>query len=203
MTITAQDFLMGTGSKTAKFPTVGTSVTGQIVREPEVGQQTEFGTGKPLTWDDGRPRLQLIVQVQTTAREDAEDDGVRSIYVKGKSLTNAVRDAVRKSGAPGLEVGGTLTVTYIGDGKADRGMPPKLYTATYTRPTAGAVNEFLNGGNEPVPVVSTATGQPVVHQQPVPTASVDAPPAGMDPAVWAQMDTDQRAKVRAALGLAQ
>lgn len=177
MTITAQDFLMGSGSKSAKFPTVGTTVTGQIVREPEVTQQTEFGTGRPLTWDDGKPRLQLVVQIQTSERDpqDVEDDGVRAIYVKGKSLTNAVRDAVRKAGAQGLEVGGTLTVTYVGDGEADRGMPPKLYTATYQRPTPTA--DFLNSG------------------QPAGTA-----PAGVDPALWAQMSTDQRAKLRAAMG---
>jgi hypothetical protein len=147
----AQDFLMsGGGAKSAKFSTVGTSVTGPIVREPEVAQQTEFGTGRPLFWDDGKPRNQLVVQIQTDQRDDADDDGVRAIYIKGKSLTNAVREAVKAAGAPGLEVGGVLTVTYVGDGKADRGMPPKLYTAAYRRATAQAANAFLAAG-EPAP----------------------------------------------------
>jgi hypothetical protein len=140
----AQDFLMsGSGAKAAKFPTPGTTVSGPIVREPEVVQQTEFGTGKPLFWDDGKPRNQLVVQIGTDARDDADDDGVRSIYIKGKSLTNAVREAVKAAGAPGLEVGGILSITYTGDGKAERGMPPKLYTAEYRRATAQAANAFL------------------------------------------------------------
>jgi hypothetical protein len=147
----AQDFLMsGGGAKAAKFPTAGTAVSGPIVREPEVAQQTEFGTGKPLFWDDGKPRNQLVVQIQTDQRDDSEDDGVRSIYIKGKSLTNAVREAVKAAGAPGLEVGGVLTITYTGDGKAERGMPPKLYTAQYRRATAQAANTFL-AASEPAP----------------------------------------------------
>lgn len=151
----AHDFLMsGDGAKSAKFPTPGTTVTGAIVREPEVAQQTEFGTGKPLFWDDGKPRNQLVVQIQTDARDDADDDGVRSIYIKGKSMTNAVREAVKTTGAAGLEVGGVLSVTYTGDGKAERGMPPKLYTAQYRRAAAQAANTFLADSG---PVTAPAT----------------------------------------------
>jgi len=57
----ANAFLMGTGIPSAKFPTVGTTVTGTIVREPELQQQTDFDTGEPLTWPDGRPRMQVRV----------------------------------------------------------------------------------------------------------------------------------------------
>jgi len=189
MTITAQDFLMGGGSKSAKFNTIGASVSGYIVREPEVKQQTEFGTGRPLTWDDGKPRLQLVVQIQTDERDpqDPEDDGIRSIYVKGKSLTNAVREAVRKAGAQGLEVGGWLTVTYVADGKADRGMPPKLYTASYRRPA----DEFFAGQDAPAaaPVSPAPTGQPVAN----------VAPAGVDQAIWDQMSPEQRTKLLAAM----
>ena len=178
---TAQEFLMGRGGRSAKFPAIGTSVSGQIVKEPEVTQQTEFGTGRPLTWDDGRPRLQLVVTLQTDERDpsDPDDDGKRVLYVKGKSMTNAVRDAVRKAGANGLEVGGTLTVTYVGDGKAERGMPPKLYSAVYQRPIVHEVSDLL--GHDPAP------------------APAGQPPAGVDPAIWAQMGPEQRAQVLAAL----
>lgn len=190
---TAQDFLMGAGGATAKFPTIDTSVSGRIVADPQVTQQTEYGTNKPLTWDDGRPRMQLVVQVQTDERDsqNAEDDGVRSLYVKGKSLTNAVREAVRKAGAPGLEVGGVLTVTYVADGQADRGNPPKLYTASYQRPVARAASEFLNStdmSDNNAPASPTPAGQP---------------PQGVDPAIWQQMGADQRASVLAAMQVAR
>jgi hypothetical protein len=161
----AQDFLMsGGGAKAAKFPTPGTVVTGPIVREPEVAQQTEFGTGKPLFWDDGKPRNQLVVQIQTGQRDDDEDDGVRAIYIKGKSLTGAVREAVKAAGAPGLEVGGVLAITYTGDGKAERGMPPKLYSATYRRATAQAANQFLAAEAAP-PAPAPAPDMAAVLQQ--------------------------------------
>lgn len=181
----ANQLLMGGGVASAKFETPGTSVTGQIVREPEARQQTDYKTGTPQIWPSGDPKMQVIVHIQTGQRDpgDATDDGVRAIYIKGKSLTEAVREAVRTSGARGLEVGGTLTVTYTGDGKKEGNLnPPKLYTATYTRPTAAAANNVL-------------MGQPVV--------AVDAPaPAGVDAEMWARLDHEQRAKVAAAVGVA-
>lgn len=162
----ANELLMsGGGAKAAKFPAVGTTVSGPIIKEPDVVQQTEFGTGKLLFWDDGKPRNQIVVQLQTSQRDDAEDDGIRSIYVKGKSLTGAVREAVKAAGAPGLEVGGVLAITYIGDGKAERGMPPKLYSATYQRSQVAAVNTELNGGRaEPAPAAAQPDMQAVLAQ---------------------------------------
>lgn len=180
------DFLMsGGGAKSAKFPTVGSSITGTVASDPEVVQQTEFGTGKPLFWDDGKPRQQLVVQLNTNLREDAEDDGVRAIYVKGKSLTGAIREAVKLAGAPGLEIGGTLTVTYVGDGKAERGMPPKLYTAAYQRPTNTAANAFL---------ADTTPSAP-----PAAPVAVQAGPADMA-ALLASLPPEQRAALLAQAG---
>lgn len=152
-TPTADQFLMGGGVKSAKFEMVGDAITGQVYEVPEVRQQTDLSTGELKTWQDGRPMMQLVVTLKTTLREDAEDDGLRRIYVKGKSLTEAVREAVRKSGAKGLEVGGTLAVKYTGDGEqTKRGFnPPKLYAAQYTRGNAQAANAFLSGGQDAEP----------------------------------------------------
>src|SRR5690348_7997678 len=46
-TPSANDLLMGGGIPSARFPVVGTTVTGIIVREPTVRQQTDFDTGAP------------------------------------------------------------------------------------------------------------------------------------------------------------
>ena len=111
----ADDFLTGGGSKSAKFDTVGDTITGRVVKT-QVSQQTKMGDGTPLTWDNGDPRMQLVVTLQTALREEADDDGLRNVYVKGskkagsRSLHDAVRAAVEGSGAKGLEPGGTLTV---------------------------------------------------------------------------------------------
>jgi hypothetical protein len=139
------DFLMGGGIPSAKFETPGTVVSGKIVRTPEVQQQRDFDTGKPKFWDDGTPQKQIVVQLQTPVRDRQipDDDGVRVIYIRGNMLT-AIRQAVRAAGAQ-LEAGGTLAITYTGDGEpSKRGFnPPKLYSATYTAGSQAAVNDLL------------------------------------------------------------
>lgn len=132
---TADDFLMGGGVTSAKFPVLGTTVTGRITERPTVEQQKDFTTGEAKFWDDGKPQMQLVVTLATAERDPAnpEDDGARRVYVKGQMKT-AVAQAVRAAGARGLEVGGVLSVTYSTDGvaKNPRFNAPKNFTATYT-----------------------------------------------------------------------
>jgi hypothetical protein len=139
-------FLLGGGGKSAKFESVGDTVSGTICAQPELRQQTDIGTGAPKTWDNGDPVMQLVVKLQTTQREDAEDDGIRTLYISGgfkrASLQKAVADAVRSAKAIGLEVGGTLSVRFTGEEPpAKKGFSPaKLYAAKYEPPT----NAFLD-----------------------------------------------------------
>lgn len=140
----ADDFLMGGGGATsAKFPTPGTVLSGRITERPTVEQQRDIKDGSKKFWSDGNPMMQLVVTVQTNERDpqDEEDDGRRRLFVKGQ-LKNAIADAVRTSGARGLEVDGTLTVTYTHDGTAtQRGFsPPKQYTAQYVAAAANALH---------------------------------------------------------------
>jgi hypothetical protein len=142
MSVDVNAFLSGAGVPGARFPTVGTTVAGRI-RHAEVAQQRDFDTGRLLTWDDGSPRQQLVVDVATGDRDPArpDDDGVRRLYAKSNML-DAIRRAIRASGAQ-LENGGTLSVTYTGDGEpARRGLAaPKLYDATYQPPTAALLSD--------------------------------------------------------------
>lgn len=180
----ANDFLMGGGIPAAKFETIGTTVSGQICAQPEVMQQSDLDTGKPLFWDDGRPRMQLVVTVQTTMRdpEIPDDDGKRKFYIRAK-LQDAVRQAVRSSGARGLDLGGTLAITYVADGEQKkRGYnPPKIYSATYQAPAQAAANEFLNGGQP----AQAAPQQYVAPQQQAPAAQFVPPNQGPAPQ-WSQ-----------------
>src|SRR5690606_2848911 len=91
--------------------------------------------------------------------EVADDNGERALYIKG-NLLKAVREAVRKAGAKGLDVGGTLTVTYSGDGEVSkRGInPPKLYTAVYA-PPAQQADEFASGAPAATPPVQPPAGE--------------------------------------------
>lgn len=194
--IDANDLLMGGGLAAAKFPEIGTTITGRIVRKPEARQQTDIESGEPLTFANGDPRMQIVVNLATADRDPAkpDDDGERALYIKGNML-NAIREAVRRTGAKGLEVGGTLTVTYTGDGeKKNRAFnAPKLYSATYVAPTASEANEVLMGA--PASVVPQQSQWPTVA-----TLGTPAAPPGVDATLWTRMAPDQQQAVLAAMG---
>lgn len=147
MSTNTNDFLLGGGGASAKFETIGDTVTGTVTSQ-EVRQQTDIMTGDPLTWPNGDPRMQLVVTLQTTLSDDEDDDGIRNLYVKGskkagsKSLHDAVASAVRNARAKSLEEGGTLTVKYVGDEPSQtRGFSPrKLYEGTYASPDKAAAS---------------------------------------------------------------
>jgi hypothetical protein len=181
---------MGGGGRSAKFETPGDSITGTVTAEPEIRQQTDIKTGAPKFWDNGDPQMQLVVRLQTALREDADDDGIRAIYVKGgfkaPTMQKAVADAVRAAGAKGLGVGGTLTVTYTGNGPASGvGMsPPKYYTAQYAAPVVGAA--FLQEPTAPAatPPPAPAYSPPAAAAPPpAPVPAAGHPPATPAPAL--------------------
>lgn len=185
----ADDFLLGGGGATAKFDAVGDTITG-IITATDVTAQTDIGTGKILTWDDGSTRMQLVVTLQTDLRDDEDDDGLRKLYVKGskkagsQSLHDAVATAVRSVGARSLEIGGKLTVSYIGDEPAKtRGFNDrKLYSGSYQAPDkAAAAAGFL--GTEPAasPAAAPAPVQPAAAP-PAPAPAAPAVPAAAAPA---------------------
>lgn len=181
MTVTANDLLMGSGAKSASFLEIGATITGRISMEPKTAQQTDPKDNSPKTFPNGDPMMQVIVTLQTSQRDPAveDDDGIRTVYVKSNML-KAIREAVKAAGAKGLEVGGTLTVTYVADGeKTNKAFnPPKFYTAVYKPPSGEAANNLLMGAPAAAPVAA-----------PVPQVNV---PAGIDPALWANLDNAQR-----------
>ncbi|MEU0691941.1 hypothetical protein [Streptomyces uncialis] len=157
----ADDFLMGGGVPSAKFPTVGHTVSGRISERPTVEQQRDFTTGELKFWDDGKPQMQLVVTLATAERdpENPEDDGTRRLYVKGQ-MKNAVAAAVRATGARGLEVGGTLTVTYSRDGVKTnpRFNAPKNFDAQYVPAAANELNTPDPGPTAPPAVQAAVPG---------------------------------------------
>jgi len=152
-------FLLGSGGRSAKFEAVGDTVKGVICAQPEMRQQTDIKTGAPVSWDDGQPKMQLVIRLQTEDRDpsDPEDDGIRALYVSGgfkrASTQKAIADAVRAAKAKGLEVGGTLAVRFTGEEPSSvKGFnPAKLYAAKYEPPAAKAVDDFLGSAPAPAP----------------------------------------------------
>lgn len=133
------DFLEQGGIPGAPFENVGDSWTGQIVRAAKV-QSRDFETRELQTWDDGSPKYELQVDIQTDQRNPdiSGDDGIRRLYVRSNML-QAIRQALRAKRAR-LEPGGTVTVTYTGNGTPTRrgAKPPKLYDAEFTPGTVPA-----------------------------------------------------------------
>jgi hypothetical protein len=122
------------GVKSASFKGAPPITHGGVVESWEKQQQTNFDTGEAMFWPDGKPKEHLRVVVQTGVVENEDDDGKRALYLKFKSA-NAVRDAIRASGARFLEKGGYLKLTYTHDGQkapGSKGEPPKEYKADYT-----------------------------------------------------------------------
>lgn len=171
------------GGKTAKFPSIGTTVTGVItmVHPPET--QRDFQTQQEIP---GKSQVRIELQTEDRDPDIDADDGSRTLYVKGW-LTGAIGDALRKAGAKEPEAGGKLSVTYTQDGQPSRPgfSGPKMFCATYTPPTA-STGQFFNGAQQAVQTPLTPPAAP--QNVPIP----DQPPAGIDPKAWAMMPADAK-----------
>jgi hypothetical protein len=136
------------GSKSWKGENIGDKVVGTIVSVKRV-QQTDFTTGEPLEWSNGDPRMQTVVELQTDLEETGDDDGVRSVWLKGgknyeaaegsgKSGEVALAEAAKAAGVTSIEEHAKLAVVMSGRSKpTTRGyQPAKLYTMQYEAPKA-------------------------------------------------------------------
>lgn len=157
----ANDFLFATGGKAASFENLDDSIRG-IVIDARVRQQTDIETNEPKSFADGTPMMQLVIRLQTDERDSSvdDDDGVRTLYAKGgsyrvatgegKSMRDAIADAIKSSGGSSLEEGDELVVAFTGLGeKKNRAYSaPKLYTAGWRRPAAKVSGADLFGDGE-------------------------------------------------------
>lgn len=142
-----RDLLAPTGNA-AKFETIGTIHRGTVISR-EQRQQRDYATGNPKLWDDGTPMMEVVIGLQPA------DGELVTLYVRGAML-RAVREAVAKSGARTVEIGGTLAVKYYADGEASKAgfTAPKLYQAQYVQPAAGGGDDLLA---TPTPAASSVT----------------------------------------------
>jgi hypothetical protein len=119
----AATFLTG-GLVAAKWPTIGFVVEG-TVKDARMQQQRDFDDNEPLFWNDGSPRMQLVIDLQSEATgrtwrglkntETAvpNDTGMRALYVKGnlqRAFSQALRDAQAK-----FEKGAHIRIERIAD----------------------------------------------------------------------------------------
>lgn len=140
-----KDLLANAGGITAAFDKntpAGTAVQG-VITSAEVRQTTDFDTGKPETWDDGTPKQQLVIVVQTEQRTAQDDDGKRAIYIKwwGEQRLNLIK-AIEKAGDDDVQIGGQFWARFAAtkpNEKNPRLSDIKVYEYAYQKPanTAG------------------------------------------------------------------
>lgn len=183
------DFFAGQGEKVAsyKFQGIGDVVVGTVL-DQFVTQQTDFATKEKLYFDNGEPRMQMNVTLQTDLRNwekvtrpltddkdqplpGSADDGKRRIYIKS-DMQRAVGEAIKAAGAPGLRNGGKLAVKKSGEKDTGKGNPLPLYEARYQAPAEGD-DLWGTGDSQPAQTQSApASDDPWAK----PASSTDEPP---------------------------
>lgn len=203
-TPSANDVLMGGGgAPTAKFANPGDSIKGRVTAPPQAYQEREYdknnpGGGAPKTYPSGDPIMAVYVDLATDLRDPSieDDDGTRRLYIEGRYLKGTIRDAIRAAGAPGLEVGGVLDLTFTHREDPEDKRSRKFWQATYTP----AGNNALMAEQAPQAAAPAATPAPV--DQPATATPPPADPTPTQPTQPAGGDTPAaKAKALHALGL--
>ena len=120
----------GTRSAFNKDSQPGASVTGTLASDPDVRLATDFQTKQPAFFlKSGKPKFEVVFDLQTNQRDDQDDDGRRSVWVhwwgvQRDALTEAFKQFGRKP-----HKGDTMTVTFDGYVNLENApQPAKHYT---------------------------------------------------------------------------
>lgn len=154
----ANDALMGGGGPShpgVQFQQPGDGVRGAVVLAFESRQERAFvlpradGTTvpwherAPLFFPSGAPIYGVVVTVQTTDRLGPEDDGKRTLFIEGKGKKQTLRDAIRKAGASGLEVGAVIDFVFERSENPNDPKARKHYSARYVPAAQAGANAAL------------------------------------------------------------
>lgn len=130
-------------SKGAKFENPGDTVSG-IIENVSAAQVNVYDsvnqkpTNQPDYWNDGSPKLQVLVTVDTGMRDPTveDDDGRRTIYIKGwGGQRRAWIEAIRRAGirkASEIKPGDRFTAKFVGYDPQSKNPnnPAKMYEYT-------------------------------------------------------------------------
>ena len=200
----------GSGAPGALLKNMGDFVHGQIV-DMYKRDYVPYGKTDPEKREDGTPKQQLVIIVQTEnrnwanvskipvvdhtvpnspAKDPSEDDGRRAVYVpEGKNIQFAIGRAAQAVGAKPA-VGGTLGVKIVNLKDTGKGNPLKEHEAVYQPPSAS--DAFFNQAPSAPPAQAAPQQQapaPQAPQQAAPQQQAPAPQAPpAQPAAPAQQD---------------
>jgi hypothetical protein len=157
-----------TGAPSAKLKDLNDFVQGEVVDKRQV-DKTKFGTNEVELNDDGTPRKQLRIILQTESRnwekvskvptekdgspkDPSLDDGKRAIYVpKYTNIYSALGDAIHAADVRKVEIGGWFGVKIVELEDTGKGNPLKKHAAKYKPPVKDAeVDPFeeFDGGSK-------------------------------------------------------
>lgn len=114
----------------------GDSVTG-VIEKIETTQVNDFQTKQPAFWNDGRPKEQIHVIIQTQLRDPSvdDDDGRRSLWIKGWGIQlKAFREACRQAGVKIPKPGDTITERFVGLGQRGDAPQPRRCSNSTSNP---------------------------------------------------------------------
>lgn len=126
-----------------KFEKIGDKANGRII-DARREQARDFDTGAPLVWNDGSPRLQMVLTLEmpdgTTGTLYAKGGNFTPAEGDGFSMQTAIAKAAQEAGATSIAVGAELAIALTGYSEPTRrgAQPAKLYRAQY-RPAPAAV----------------------------------------------------------------
>lgn len=124
MSVNVNAFFDPDRGEAMKFENVGDSLAGLILDVSLIDDQ--HNAGKEV----------LKLKIST------DDGAVRDLYVRSAGQKDAIGQAVVDAGAEAIDVGGQISITYVGDKVLKNGREMKLYTATYEVPQPIGVASF-------------------------------------------------------------
>ena len=166
------DLLTGGGSPSLSFKDseVGDSYEGTIADLRAVQVRNYEDPTKLEFWDDGKPKMQIEVTLNTDYADasDPDDDGKRRVFLFGQKL-RAAKEELAKKGFKTFEVGMGFKITLSGTKPSQnkRYNDVKLYaielSAAKTRPAVDEVMESVGAK----PVASAKMGTLTAKQKKV------------------------------------
>lgn len=189
MTGTLADALAG-GGQYIKWDEVGQGavVSGTVV-SVTMRQARKFESTDLDFWDDGTPKMQAVIEIQTEQRTDADDDGRRGIVVNlWSGQKRALADACRKADVGEPRPGDTFAAVWTsGVGKAK---DPRVFAYQVT-PGTGLAASLTP---EPAAVDPFTAAPDFVKPAPAPAADPASVLGSLSPEQLAALAALQAAK---------
>ena len=157
-----------------KDAVVGTAYTGTISKRARLLQQRDFETGSLAQWDDGNPKMAVVIDL------DIQGDTFALWAPKPSAMFAALVAAQKAADAGTMVEGGQLTVEFVGtepNKKNPRLNAQKLYRCHYVPPAVRPQDPLQHEPQAAHPPRPAPRPMPQPQAAQAPQAQRPAPPA--------------------------